>query len=163
MSITNFSNQNLMHYIHQVEQFFKNDKEVNVIYSERDNILDLYVNSSRKAYALSTLMPETVTFNNTTININVIPLCDKVECDLSGASLYTEAFLDNPVFISVRSVLYYPNNLIYILLKPEIVKFFDGDLKNYNGCHHMLYEDIARNIFVQQDNVFFCTDPVKEN
>lgn len=159
MTTINLTNQRLITYVHQVEQFFKYDKDVNVVYSDTDNILDLYVNSAKKSFALNILMPKTVTSNKNIITINVISLYDEIKCKLSDIELYNEAFLNNPIHVDTRSVLYYPRNLIYILFRPEIIKFYDDDLKNYNGYHHMLYEDIARNIFVQKDNVFFCTNP----
>jgi len=54
-------------YMHEMEQLFKYDPEVHVIYDEDEHIIHLYVDKQRKADALATLIPETVTFGNITL------------------------------------------------------------------------------------------------
>lgn len=145
------------HYVSKVEQLFKYDAEVQVVYSERDNILTLFVSDETKAVAIDELMPQSVSFNNTTIDINVqIPKKDKVKSPRSIALLYEMAFYNNPIFSYVKTVS--TVDLTYVVFAPIIAQYYNGDLNDINGQCTTLYQEIAKDVFKPQEKVRYCTD-----
>ena len=51
----------------------------------------------------------------------------------------------------------------YIAFDPIVVQFFNDQLDDINGLKTTLYADIAKEVFGQQDGIYFCTDPADES
>jgi len=148
-------------YMHEMEQLFKYDPEVHVIYDEDEHIIHLYVDKQRKADALATLIPETVTFGNITLQVNVVPANGALSttAGLTNAQLFENAFEGNGAFAFVRWLPgIFSNNLTYVVFKNKVVQYFNDNLSDVYGNCNTLYQDIAKNIFGEIAGVYFCTD-----
>ena len=49
------------------------------------------------------------------------------------------------------------NPLTYVVLKKEVVQFFNDNLNDIHGLETTLYQTIAKDVF-DGTGVFFCTD-----
>ena len=152
-------------FYHEVEAMFKDDGHVHVIFDEDAVKLSLYVEGSAKAAALEWLLPKSKEFGCTTLLIEVIP-SNKDEQRLHYAyrsttpvALFTEAFAGNPAFSYARAVSgVFTNPIYYIVFRKEVVQYFTDDLGDVNGMRSTLYQEIAKEIFVDMDGVQYCTD-----
>lgn len=78
---------------------------------------------------------------------------DKIDVDTIET-----AFDGNDVLDNVREVKFpggYP--AIYVLFAKEVVQFYNDDITDLYGNFNGLYEDIARDIFLPLEGVFYCT------
>ena len=66
--------------------------------------------------------------------------------DGNGALAYTASY-DNPL-----------GHFTYIIFGKKVVQFFNDQLDDINGNKSMLYQDIAKDVFGDEHNVFYCTD-----
>ena len=148
-------------YANEMTQLFKYDKEVHVVYDNEQLILSLYVDCQRKADALAELLPESVAFGNITLHINVIPANGALStvAGLSKPALFANAFEGNGAFSFIKTVTgIFSNNLTYVVFKNKVVQYFNDDLGDIYGNCSTLYQDIAKNIFGNQEGIYFCTD-----
>ena len=149
-------------FYRKVNAMFAGDKEVHVIYDEDNYDLKLYVENEYKAAALQEMLPETVSFGNVTLTISVFPPNNTTtEGKLEGCltdEIIEVAFDGNEAFSACRVVELFGRDLVYVLFKKEVVQYFSDNLSDYYGMTSTLYQDIARDIFTSQDNVFYCTD-----
>lgn len=145
----------------EMEQLFKYDPEVHIVYDNDAFIISVYVDKQRKADALAALLPETITFGNIELHINVIPANGALSTTvgLSQAQLFKNAFEDNGAFAFVKQVTgIFSNNLTYVVFKNKVVQYFNDNLGDIYGNCSTLYQDIAKNIFGAIPGVYFCTD-----
>ena len=146
-------------YYREVNEMFKRDKEVRVVYDEDKNKLSLYVDDEAKAYALSQLLPATKEFGTVLMEIEIVP------CNTKGSSLrrtnnitIENAFARNPAVNSIKTVSgIFGYDLYYVIFEKSVVQYFVDNLGDYNGIKSTLYENIARDIFEDTVGVFFCT------
>ena len=133
----------------EMEQLFKYDPEVHVVYDNDSYILSVYVDKQRKADALAALIPASITFGN----INVIPANGALSTTvgLSQAQLFENAFEGNGAFAFVKWVTgIFANNLTYVVFKNKVVQYFNDNLGDIYGNCSTLYQDIAKNIFTTE-------------
>lgn len=145
-------------YYRQVNALFDEDPDIRVIYNEEINQLNLYVNNTEKAEALSRLLPTGITFGNVTMEILVTPsnLSNSYKGDLIAAALKGNAAVSR--IVTIDDV--FANKITYVIFRRGVVQYFDDDLSDYHGVHSTLYENIAREVFEDLEGVFFCTDVV---
>lgn len=145
-------------YYRKVEAFFKNDKDVRVVYNNDTRSLKLFIDNVKKAAALSGLLPTKKRFGRVDLKIAVIPanveeFSNDDDCDI------LEAFENNEAVSFIRKVSgIFAKELVYVVFKKEVVQYFTDDLSDYYGIHSTLYEDIARDIFGDVPGVYFSTD-----
>ena len=143
-------------YYREIKALFGDDPEINVEYDEGYNKIMLYVDNPMKADAISKLLPESREFGNVTVHTVVIPAnCD----DKTKAGLYLTAFENNPVFGFIRpagGVM--ADDINYIVFKNRVVQYFADNLHDIHGNISTLYENIARDVFGEDEGCFFCTD-----
>ncbi len=148
-------------YVSEVEQMFKHDHQVHVVYDNDAKSLKLYVDEEHKAEAISRLLPEKMNYGSVTLTITVIPAnkSDRPIEFTSAGNLFECAFCVNPVcsFIKVVHGIF-SNNLTYVVFAKKVVQYFNDDLGDVYGQRSTLYESIARNIFTPQQGVYYCTD-----
>lgn len=145
-----------VNFYREIEALFKDDPNIEVTYDEGANVVKLYVIGEKKAEALTQLLPTERTFGSVTIYIQVIP-ANKLYTNRAG--LFEEAFRDNPVFAYAKNV---PTSFSsfganYVVFKNRVVQYYNDDLSDINGLCSTLYQEIAKDIFGEED-VFFCTD-----
>lgn len=153
-------------FYQEIKALFEKDPHIKIVYDEDEQEISLFVDDANKADALTRLLPAEKTFGAVTLKINVIPsnsegvvntLCYQYSNDL--ATIYQRAFNKNPIldYIKVISGIF-TNNLTYIVFKKEVVQYYNDSLNDIHGCCSTLYENLAREIFVEQEGVFFCTN-----
>lgn len=146
-------------YYHEMCAFFKEDKEVHVLYDEDENLIQLFVDSDTKAQALAKILPTEKIFGNVTLHIEVVPPngCRATTIE-DNVSIYRYAFKGNPAFDTIEIVRgVFAHDVIYILFDRSVVQYWNDNLADYNGVCSTLYQNIARNIFVENEGVYFCT------
>ena len=153
-------------FYQQIKALFEKDPQIKIVYDEDEQKIVLFVDNANKADALTRLLPTEKNFGAVTLKINVIPsnsegvvntLCNQYSNDL--ATIYQRAFNKNPIldYIKVISGIF-TNNLTYIVFKKEVVQYYNDSLSDIHGCCSTLYENLAREVFVEQEGVFFCTN-----
>jgi hypothetical protein len=152
-------------FYHEVEAMFKNDRAVHVVFDEDNTKIKIYVNGVNKAAALEWLLPKSKEFGCTNVLIEVIP-ANKEDGRMHYAyrsttpeSLFGEAFAGNPALSYVRGVEgIFTNPIYYVVFRKEVVQYFTDDLGDANGVRSTLYQEIAKEIFVDMEGVQYCTD-----
>lgn len=156
-------------FYHEVEAMFKEDPEVHVIYDDIDKpTLKLFVKDPDKAEAISYLMPPFKEYGDVTLEILVIPSNSSVNKerlksmnpdfpDICG--LFEVAFALNPAFCYVEKVSGIMSNPIYyVVFSKKVVQYFTDDLGDAHGVRSTLYQEMAKDIFIEIDGVHYCTD-----
>lgn len=152
-------------YYREVNEMFRRDREVRVVYDEDKNKLSLYVDDEDKASALSQLLPATKEFGTVVMEIEIVP------CNTKGSSLrrtnniiIEDAFARNPAVNNIKTVSgIFGYDLYYVIFENSVVQYFVDNLGDYNGMRSTLYENIARDIFEGVNGVFYCTDTPSSN
>lgn len=142
-------------YARKAEALFKGDPDIRVEYDDGEHVLKLYVEDQRKADALSRILPTTKAFGNVTIGIQVIPAND----DVSRLELFQRAFEGNGAVASVEAMVDphgFKQNAM--MLKPEVVQFFDDDISSVFGLWTGTYEQVAKDVLEDcHDDVLVCS------
>ena len=142
-----------------VSKLFENDPEVKVKYDEETYTISLYVDDQRKADALTKLLPLSKEFGNVTVFINVAP----ANQEESNIQLFQEAFEGNEAISCFYTGCGPTQDINYIAFDPVVVQFFNDQIDDANGLKTTLYADIAKEVFGDQDSIFFCTDAMNES
>lgn len=143
-------------YYKEVDAFFKEDPEVNVVYDEEENTITLYVANGDKADALTQLLPVSREFGDVSVRHRIIP--GNLGHGVNG-SVLEAAFKNNNAVSYIKTIHgLFSNDLNYVVFKKEVVQYFNDDLGDINGMCSTLYQNIAKNIFIDIEGLFFCTD-----
>ena len=144
-------------FFRKLEALFKGDPEITLRYIEDPIAVKIYVDNPYKAAALSELLPQSRNFGGTIIYVDVVP-CNE-DTKPSKATLFKTAFEGNPAFgymIDLEDV--FVNPIHYCVFAKEVVQYWDDNLSDPHGKVSTLYQDIAKDIFEDTDEVIFCTD-----
>lgn len=156
-------------FYRKVEAMFKYDPDVNVVFDAENYNLKLFVFGNEKAEAIQKLLPPKKVFGEIEMFINVYPSNGEEKTN-SGKSrkyrayqmgVFDTAFADNPAYcyeMNASSEL--PFDIHYVVFAKRVVQYYNDDIGNVNGVCSTLYQDIAKDIFVTEPNVHFCTDIV---
>lgn len=155
-------------FYHEVEAFFKNDPEINVVYNEEENFLKLYVDNQVKADALMNLMPQQKEFGSVTLPIIIIPSNEKVTFHAPFAkadtkNLIAAALEGNNILSAIYETTLFSHPITYVVFKPQVIQYFTDSLADINGLCSTLAQEIAKDIFTEIDGVYYCTDKVKHD
>ena len=148
----------------EIEELFRYDEDVHVVYDEADDHVKLYVDDGHKAAALATLLPAEKKFGGVKLRISVIPsnpgLVDGYDfTDKPNEETFISAFAGNGSFSFAKTISgIFTNNLTYVVFKKRVVQYFNDDLGDAFGQCSTLYQEIAKNVFGELVGVFFCTD-----
>ena len=151
-------------YYHEVSAMFRYDPDIKIIYDEDERNIKIYVDSPRKAAALSELLPEVKTFGNVSVRVTIVPSNKAEEEPDKEENLYERAFKNNPAFCfccEVKDIFSAP--IIYVVFDNTVVQYFTDNLGDLNGVRSTLYQDIAKEIFTPVIGVFYCTDLVESD
>jgi hypothetical protein len=146
---------------HQILTFFQEDKSINVVQSEDEYRIKMYVEDANKAEALAAIIPTVKVIGNLVINIDVIPANGatlKSSVADSGVNVFKRAFKGNPAISNYMHLEGMGMSIDYILCAPKVVRMNNDSLKNPWGDVATLYEYIADEIFANHPGVFFTTD-----
>lgn len=146
-------------FYHKINAMFGRDPEITIKFDEDTMILKLFVDNQAKADALAKVLPTEKDFGNVKLNIEVIP-SDKVD---SVKQLYKTIFSDNPVFSQVIEVTD-PSmpQASYVVFNPLIVQFYNDNLADAYRNETTLLQEIAKDIFIQQSGIYYCTENIKK-
>ena len=145
-------------YFNALEAFFRKDDGVKVEFAD-NTVIKVYVEGEEKAEALRELLPASKTWGNVTVNINVLPANP---LDTSRIALYRKAFEGNDAVVDIETIGgISSNDFNFVIFKPEVVQFFNDDFSDYNGIRSTLYQDLAKELFGEDEGIFFCTDKVE--
>ena len=141
-------------YFRQVQSLFKKDPGVKVVLDDDAPELKIYVEDAEKADALSKLLPTSKNYGNVNLKVSVIP------ADMTGEALvdvFEKAFKGNGAFVDIIHSDTLQQD--YILFKKEVVQYFNDDLSDAHGICSTLYQDLAKEVFVDLGaRIFFCTE-----
>ena len=142
-------------YVNALEAMFSKDKEVKIDYDNDNHVVCMRVDNPVKADAISKLLPESMTYGEVVLKINVVSANE----EMTKKQLYEAAFNGNSAFkeaVPMEGV--FTNPLLYIVFAKEVVQYYNDDLSDLHGYRSTLYQEIAKEIFKEHDGVLFCTD-----
>ena len=146
-------------YYRKINALFGEDPEIRIVYDEDTPEIKLYVDSVDKADAMAQLLPVEKEFGNVKLKITVIPP-NKLEAD--KISVFEKMFKGNPVISFITGIQdIFATPLHYIVFKNKVVQYHNDDLSDFYGNCSTLYQDIAKEIFGNLENIYFCTDREK--
>ena len=146
-------------YFKEIEAMFKEDPKVRVELNEESKdgvyVIKMYVEGSIKAEAIEKIIPAETKFGNITVLVEVIP----ANISDNPVDLFKAAFEGNPALSYIHTVEGpFMQNASYIVFKNKVVQFFNDALDDVNGMKSTLYQEIAKEIFQEHPDVYFCTD-----
>lgn len=142
-----------MTYVHELEALFGEDPDIKFMYNEEENIVKLFVADNNKADAIQQILPTEKEFGNVVLKIAVIPGNQLA----STESIFKQAFDGNPALESVVSAQLNGGVFTFAVFKKKVVQFYNDQMNDLHGLKSMLYEDIARDVFEAEMNVFYST------
>ena len=167
MAIINLSAPWITFY-RKVEAMFKYDPDIIVVFDAEHNNLKLFVFGTEKAEAIQKLLPPKKVFGETEMFINVYPTNTEEKTSVRARryrtypnGVFDAAFAGNPAYCyeqSSSSEL--PFDIHYVVFTKRVVQYYDDNIGDINGVCSTLYQDIAKDIFVTEPNVHFCTNIV---
>lgn len=145
-------------YYHKIDAMFGSDPDIQIKFNEDTMTLKLFVDNQAKADALTKILQPEIDFGNVKLKIEVVP-SDKVD---SVEQLYRTVFAGNPVFSDVIETCD-PTapHATYVVFNPMIVQFYNDNLADAFRNETTLHQEIAKDLFVQQPGVYFCTDELE--
>lgn len=155
----------------EINAMFEYDPEIKVVFDEEENIVKLYVDNPDKADALSQILPKEKEFGAVTLKIEVVPankeateranVANKLRTVLRGnGELIENALIGNPAFVYSKTITgVFTNPITYIVFMNKVVQYYTDSLSDINGVTSTLYQDIAKDIFLPFDGIFYCTVP----
>lgn len=164
-------------YYKKINALFKDDVRATVVY-DRDNLkIKIYVTDQKKAEALDQLLVHNVVFGSQELTVDVIPANSDDDTSLKPYTrvhrprysvyyptlIWDDALYGNPLYSYSRKFTgIYTNPLTYVVFTPTVVQYYTDSLNDINGFSTTLAQEIAKDIFVEQEGTFFCTDKVVE-
>ena len=152
-------------YASELKALFENDDEVKVLYDHDNYTVRIYVDNTDKAEALKELMNEKIEIGNVTLAIDIIPSNNGGGITLrKNDTPWLRAFSGNSNFVGNESI-HYPSvgTLTYVIWSATPAQFFNDNLGDWFGNKTILFEDIARRVFVEQPGVFHCSARMKHD
>lgn len=147
-------------YYKEIDIMFKDDPTISVIYDNDEQEIRIYVNDRQKADALENYLPAAKDFGDMVLKITVIPSNDAPLVPFAGDTVKA-LFKDNPIvsYITTHPIL----GMQFVVFKYGVAQYFADNLGDVNGMNSTLFQDIAKRVFVNMKNVYFCTDLPDEN
>ena len=141
----------------KIYMIFREDTDVTIVYDETNGPeVKLYVSGQDKADSIQKILPTEKTFGNVTLKITVIPN----NSDDTIIDIFKKAFANNPIvdeiIIDDNPSAFCANHVVF---RNEVVQYFNDNLNDAYGLQSILFEDLARDVFVNTDGVFFNTAP----
>lgn len=139
----------------EIEALFGEDPDIKLQFDEDSLTIKMFVEGQDKADALDKLLPTQKEFGNVVVSIEIIPANRKETI----IDTYRKAFEGNPVFsyaAGIEGIM--TNPIYYIVFKNKVCQIWNDNLGDINGNTSTLYEDVARDIFDDTQNVCFNTD-----
>ena len=147
-------------YYKELNELFKFDDEVRIVYDTDEQIINIYVEDAAKAEAMAAVLPTEKDFGGITVLIVVIPANSTFKKAKSvRGSLYEDLFRGNPIvddIVTIEGIM--TNPITYVIFKKEVVQYYNDSLADAHGLCSTLYQDIAKRILDADEGIFFCTN-----
>lgn len=140
-------------YKNEIKAMFEGDPNIRIQYDEDKYEIRLYVDKQSKYDALEKILKHEQTFGNVTLKITVIP-----PNDVDILDVFDDAFVGNEALqytLPIESPL---GTHRFVVFKNEVVQFFNDQLDDLNGNKSTLFQEIAKDIFVDDLAVNYCTE-----
>lgn len=149
-------------FYREIDELFKEDPDIQIVYNEETKEIKLYVKPSEKATALNDLLPTGMTYGNVTQKITVVPAnAFTHNYVVDNAQKFAVAFENNPVLSRIETVgEIFANPITYVVFINKVVQYFNDDIGDINGQCSTLYQEIAKNVFGTINGIYFCTDNI---
>lgn len=158
-------------FYHKTQAMFEQDDNVTVVFDEDETTMKLYVKEQEKADAIQKLLPTSVAFGNVTLNIQVYPGNGNIWAHANGctssfdpdsgeyvANLFKAAFHRNSALRYTHVVDGFMGfYATYIVFEKKVVQYHNDDIGDFDGKRSTLYQEIAKEIFVANPGVYYCT------
>lgn len=141
----------------EVEQLFKRDPEVKVLYNDKNKELTLLVTDYEKTEALKKILPEKKEFGNVAVHLKVL----YKEYVKTTEDIFNAAFKGNPAFKYTFAFKTDTNPITYVVFAKEVVQYWNDDMSDPHGITSTLYQNIANNVF-EHDGAIYSTDSDSE-
>ena len=150
-------------YYNKINALFEKDPDVSIVFDEDAKEIRFYIEKKEKQNAIAHILPASVEFGNVVLKIMIVPSDDNGE-DKSFIDWFKDAFDGNECVLDIKTgAIPLTSSISYVIFKKEVVQYFNDDLTTYSGFKSTLYEDIAKDVFTNADNVCFCTEVVPAN
>lgn len=148
-----------VNYFREIEALFGDDPDIVIDFDEQAPEIVLHVIGVDKADAITQLLPAEKQFGNVVLMIKVVP-ANPIE--RTRTQLFKDAFKGNPAFSYAATVSgVSSNDFNYVVFKNKVVQYWNDDLSDVNGQCSTLYQEIAKDVFGEEEGVYFCTDTEK--
>ena len=141
-------------YYRELVELFKKDKEIFIEFDEDKNVIDVTTTKYEKSLALKKVLPEEKEFGNVKLKINVI----YNEPKMTEINAYQELSKNNPAFKFTYVFPIDTSYIAYAMFAKEVVQYWNDDMSDPHGITNTLYENLARDVFVNDEGVIFSTD-----
>ena len=148
---------------HKLNAMFGCDPEIELELIDEEYKINLFVNNQKKYEALTKLLPEEYVFGNVHVKLVIIPANDEDDDEEDIIDTFFDAFDGNPVMTDAFSVKAPVGVFNYVEFAPKVVQFYNDDLTDPHGLCSTLFEDIAYDLFVDDLDVNYCTEPVDQD
>jgi len=142
-------------YVKKLEKFFEEDPDVKIEYFANDpHALYIIVSDPFKYFALDKLINPEIDFGSFHLQVFIFP-----SNKFDNADLFKMVFKDSPIVKCIDEIQ--PegssNKFTYISFRNQAVEYWADNLGNPHGNAFTLYQDLANDIFLDHDGVFFTT------
>ena len=152
-------------YYHELVAFFEQDHGVRIVLDEGNCEIKIYADYAQKEVALSELLPKEIEFGSVTLKVTVVPVNSKTAKTMAHITALSKPELIGIVLSDNDALVYtqmidgvFTNPITYFVFENSVVQYFNDSLSDIHGLCSTLYENLARNIFGNDEGVFFCTD-----
>ena len=142
-------------FVSEIKAMFGEDPEIKITYDEDTYTLKLYVDNTDKAEALAKLIPDKKEYGNVVVKVEIIPADSSED---TGEQLFKKAFAGNPVMKDVVSFESPFGVVTYAVFEKKVVQFYNDQMDDINGNRSTLFQEIAKNVFGTDHEVFYCTE-----
>lgn len=147
-------------YYKELNELFKHDSEVRIVYDTDEQVINIYVENTAKADAMAAVLPMEKEFGAITVQINVIPANPTFKKAKSvRGTIYEDLFRGNPIvddIVTIEGIM--TNPITYVIFKKEVVQYYNDSLSDAHGMCSTLYQDIASRVLDAGEGIFFCTN-----
>jgi hypothetical protein len=148
-----------VNFYNEINALFAQDPEVRVVFDEENLEVKLFVENSRKADAITYLLPEEKEFGNVKLKITVVPANDGIKSKIDAIQ---DAFEGNPALSYVWKAQTPLGEWDYVVFQNKVVQYYNDDMRDINGNRSTLYQEIARDVIGEESNLCFCTEAVNK-
>ena len=141
-------------YYNKLKAMFEEDPDIRMEFDKADYTIKMWVEDPEKAEALEQLLPAVKEFGSVVVKITVIP-ANKLGS--TKVSLFQKAFKNNPAVAVIDTVNTPFGTHSFVIFEKKVVQYHNDDMFDFNGVCSTLYQDIAKDVFGEFNDIHFCT------